>query len=365
MQANALKTGKIWIDLDNSPHIPFFHPVIRELERRGYSIVLTARDCYQVCGLADLFHLDCRVVGRHYGKNRYMKIIGALIRSCQLARFARKQRPDIALSHGSRAQIIAASALGIPAIVAIDYEHGQQLPFVRAALYMVPEVLAERNPWPRGAVRSYPGIKEDVYVPSFRPDGSILADLSIDPAAIVITVRPPATEAHYHNPAGETLFSEVLEHFGAKEGVVLVVLPRSDSQADEIRRKWPKLLSAGKVIVPDRVLDGLNLMWHSDLVVSGGGTMNREAAALGVPVYSIFKGSIGAVDRYLAEKGRLILLDTPSDVRDRIRLEKRQRAEQGISGNHVVLHAFVDEIVRAAETGNGRATESKTRSAPA
>ena len=354
MQEKDVNPRKIWIDLDNTPHIPFFFPVIRELEARGYTIVLTARDCYQVCGLAKLFHLDCSVIGRHYGKNRYMKIAGALMRSCQLLQFARNHRPDIALSHGSRAQIIAASILGISTFVAIDYEHGQQLPFFSADLYMVPEVLVEQNPWPRDVVRSYPGIKEDVYVPTFEPDLSILAKLRIDPAAILMTVRPPATEAHYHNPDGEMLFAEVLNCFGAKDDIVMVILPRSNAQAEDIRQKWPDLLAAGKVIIPEQVVDGLNLMWHSDLVVSGGGTMNREAAALGVPVYSIFKGSIGAVDRYLEEKGRLILLDTPRDVREKIRLVKRQRDGQGISKNPVVLQAFVDEVVRVAESCKGK-----------
>jgi predicted glycosyltransferase len=365
MKENGLNHQKIWIDLDNTPHIPFFFPVIRELEARGYSIVLTARDCYQVCGLAKLFHLDCSVIGRHYGKNRWMKIAGALMRSCQLMNFARKHRPDIALSHGSRAQIIAASLLGISTFVAIDYEHGQQLPFFCADLYMVPEVLARHNPWPSDAVRSYPGIKEDVYVPSFIPDNSILAALRIDPAAILMTVRPPATEAHYHNPDGEKLFAEVLDCYGAREDIVMVILPRNNGQAEHIQQKWPDLLAAGRLIIPEQVVDGLNLMWHSDLVVSGGGTMNREAAALGVPVYSIFKGSIGAVDRYLEEKGRLILLDTPQDVREKIRPVKRQRKGQQITRNQIVLRAFVNEIIRAAETRNGRAKEPKPRSASA
>ena len=363
MKENGLNHQKIWIDLDNTPHIPFFDPVIRELKGRGYSIILTARDCYQVCGLANLFHLDCSVIGRHYGKNRYMKILGVLMRSCQLWQFARKQRPDIALSHGSRAQIIAASLSGVPTFVAIDYEHGQQLPFFRADAYMVPEVLAARHPWPPDRVRAYPGIKEDVYVPSFNPDPSILSDLQIDPAAILMTVRPPATEAHYHNPDSEQLFAEVLEYFGAMGGIVMVLLPRSRGQAEDIRRKWSGLLASKKVIIPEQVVDGLNLMWHSDFVVSGGGTMNREAAALGVPVYSIFKGSIGAVDRYLEEKGRLILLDTPQDVREKILLVKRKRDGQGISKNDIVLQAFVNEVVRVAEAckGQQRHAESSIR----
>jgi len=44
---------KIWIDLDNTPHVPFFKPIIRELEKRGHEVVLTARDAFQVCELAD------------------------------------------------------------------------------------------------------------------------------------------------------------------------------------------------------------------------------------------------------------------------------------------------------------------------
>jgi predicted glycosyltransferase len=312
VKENGLNHQKIWIDLDNTPHIPFFDPVIRELKGRGYSIILTARDCYQVCGLANLFHLDCSVIGRHYGKNRYMKILGVLMRSCQLW-----------LS-------------GVPTVVAIDYEHGQQLPLFRADAYMVPEVLAARNPWPPDRVRAYPGIKEDVYVPSFNPDPSILSDLQIDPAAILMTVRPPATEAHYHNPDSEQLFAEVLEYFGAMGGIVMVLLPRSRGQAEDIRRKWSGLLASKKVIIPEQVVDGLNLMWHSDFVVS------------------IFKGSIGAVDRYLEEKGRLILLDTPQDVREKIRLVKRKRDGQGISKNDIVLQAFVNEVVRVAESCNGQ-----------
>jgi uncharacterized protein len=350
MKENGLNHQKIWIDLDNTPHIPFFHPIIQELQARGFCVVLTARDCYQVRGLADLFQFDCNVIGRHYGKNRYMKILGVLMRSCQLWQFARKQKPDIALSHGSRAQIIAASLSGVPIFVAIDYEHGQQIPFFRADAYMVPEVLAARNPWPPDVVRAYPGIKEDVYVPYFKPDPSIYADLHIDPKAIMMTVRPPATEAHYHNPDSEKLFTEVLGYFGAMDNVVMVILPRSSTQAARIRESWPELLRTGKAIIPDHVVDGLNLMWHSDLVISGGGTMNREAAALHVPVYSIFRGKIGAVDRYLCETGRLILIERTEDIREKITLQKRTISEHVVDPkNNDALQYIVEIIVKHFE----------------
>ena len=169
---------------------------------------------------------------------------------------------------------------------------------------------------------------------------------------LIVTVRPPANEAHYHNPEADRLFEEVMDHFGAMEKTTLVILPRNDHQAEAIRAKWPHLIEARKAVIPDHVVDGLNLMWHSDLVISGGGTMNREAAALGVPVYSIFRGTIGAVDHYLAEQGRLILLESPADVREKIPVVHRDKSRNGMSHSRAVLNRIVDEIVRITESCN-------------
>ena len=191
--------------------------------------------------------------------------------------------------------------------------------------------------------------------PNFVPDPSILKELGLSADHLIVTVRPPANEAHYHNPEADRLFEEVMEHFGAMEKTTLVILPRNEHQAETIRAKWPQPVESRKAIIPDHVVDGLNLMWHSDLVISGGGTMNREAAALGVPVYSIFRGTIGAVDHYLAEQGRLILLESPADVQTKIRAERRDKSRNDISHSKVVLNRIVDEIVRITETCNGHA----------
>jgi len=146
----------------------------------------------------------------------------------------------------------------------------------------------------RYGVRSYDGLKEDVYAASFRPDPSILADLGVADAEILVTIRPPATEAHYHNPEGEALYVEVVEMLGATAGVRMVILPRTaGAQREFVHRTWPRWCEERKIVVPQRALDGMNLVWFSDFVVSGGGTMNREAAAVGVPVYSIFRGKLG------------------------------------------------------------------------
>jgi len=337
--------------LDNSPHVPFFKPIIGELEKRGFVLVITARDCFQVKGLADLMSIECRSVGRHYGKSIFLKVVGLLTRSFQLMAFIKKEKPDLAVSHGSRGQLLTANILRIPALQIDDYEHSDLT--IKPTWFMVPEVIPiDKIPMPKDNIFQYPGIKEDVYASSFTPEEGLRASLSIAENDLMITIRPPATEAHYHNPESDELLKATIDRMGQINNVRMVLLPRNDSQAHDIRNMWPDLINAGKLIIPEKVVDGLNLIWHSDLVVSGGGTMNREAAALGVPVYSIFKGKIGAVDRYLAEQGRLILLENSADVRAEIRAEHRDRSRNDVSHSKAALNRIVNEIIRLADSCN-------------
>jgi len=341
---------RIWIDLDNSPHVPFFIPIIEELEKRGYSIFLTARDAYQVVELLDLYHLSCKKIGRHYGKSKTMKVIGTGYRALQLLRTAGKEDLALAVSHGSRSQLIAAAILRIPTIVIFDYEHARSLKGIRPTWTMMPEVIYPNgDPHHNKRALKYPGLKEDVYVPRFRPDPSIRSRLGVSDQDLMVTVRPPASEAHYHNPKSDILFHAVIESLGQKQDVRTVMLPRNERQAVSIRNEWPKLIESGKVIIPDHVVDGLNLLWFSDLAISGGGTMNREAAALGVPVYSIFRGAIGGVDRYLSESGRLVLLEKVEDLSSKINLRRWKRPEVPASPQSDTLSAIVGNVVSILE----------------
>jgi uncharacterized protein len=162
---------KVWIDLDNSPHVPFFLPIIRELEGEGHHVVVTARDAFQVCALAEHHGLRCVTVGRHYGANRFKKVAGTLWRAGQLLPLILREKPDISMSHGSRPLTLVSALLGIPSMLLFDYEHARRLPFVAPALGVAPESIAD----PRLAhgfrhgIRSYAGLKEDVYAASFRP----------------------------------------------------------------------------------------------------------------------------------------------------------------------------------------------------
>ena len=342
---NSKSNHVIWVDLDNSPHVPFFKPIVEELQRRGHELIITARDCFQVCGLADLLELRYKRVGRHYGKNKLMKVAGTLVRSLELSPTIFRTKPSLALSHGSRSQLILATLLGIRSVLILDYEYTQSLPGIRPTWSIMPEVIPvdSSNIDARHLIK-YPGIKEDVYVPDFKPNPSIIEELNVDEKEILVTVRPPATEAHYHISASTEFFIAVLDLLGKKENIRLLLLPRNDRQESFIRTRWPELCASRKIVIPEHVVDGLNLMWFSDLVISGGGTMNREAAALGVPVYSIFRGKTGAVDRYLSEEGRLTLLETIQDVEARLVLKKRDKQGKPNEKGRNVLRVLVDAV---------------------
>jgi hypothetical protein len=348
--AESRTTKKIWIDLDNSPHVPFFVPIVEELEKRGYSIFLTARDAYQVTELLDLFQVSCQRIGRHYGKYKLKKVIGACYRALQLVRAAQKENLALALSHGSRSQLIAARVLRIPSLVIFDYEYARTLKSMNPTWTMMPEVI-----YPNGdssqAKRAlkYPGLKEDVYIPRFCPDPSMRSSLGVSDQELMVTVRPPASEAHYHNRKSDNLFHAAIHFLAQKPAVRSVLLPRNERQEAAIRQEWPDLIKSGKIIIPDRVLDGLNLLWFSDLAISGGGTMNREAAALGVPVYSIFRGTIGGVDRYLSETGRLVLIEKVEDLSSKICLRRWDRPATPATVQTNTLSVIVDNLVSIVE----------------
>jgi predicted glycosyltransferase len=354
-----IEPRRIWIDLENSPHVPFFKPVITELEKRGHTVILTARDCFQVCDLLELFGMKYVRIGRHYGKYKLAKAAGLGFRILQLAPRAAFYRPDLCLSHGSRAQFVLASLLRIPNLIIFDYEFSSWAGPFRPKWIMGPEVIPTAavcgDGIPEDRLLRYPGIKEDIYAPSFRPEPGFRQRLGVQEHEILVTLRPPASEAHYHNPEAESLLSAVFQLFAPLPDIKIVVVPRTPKQGAEIRQRWPELFQRGVGFIPDRAVNGLDLIWNSDLVISGGGTMNREAAALGVPVYSIFRGPIGAVDRYLADHGRLVLLETPDDVRSKIKIVRRRiSGERADSSPSAALQAVVQNIQRvlSAEGSN-------------
>ncbi|MGA8540269.1 MAG: DUF354 domain-containing protein [Terriglobales bacterium] len=347
----STKKRKIWVDLDNSPHVPFFRPIIEALRKRDYEVFVTARDAYQVRELTEFYGVAAIMVGKHHGKHILPKVIGTVWRAFRLTALVRKHKPDLAVCHGSRGMLLTSAFLGIPCLGLLDYEFTAIMPMIKPTWFLVPSVIPEASKVLRSKIVKYPGIKEDVYLSSFHPDQTLRERLSIPAGDLLITVRPPATEAHYHNPEAERLLAAALHRFVQESNTTILLLPRNKRQESELRSAWSGAITSQKIIIPAHAEDGLNLIWHSDLVISGGGTMNREAAAMGVPVYSIFRGKIGAVDHYLAEQGRLVLLETVEDVKTRINAVHREKVRQRFDGaTNPTLEAIVREIVSIAET---------------
>lgn len=303
---------RVWIDLTNSPHVVFFRPILRRLDDAGVETIVTARDFAQTLGLLSLFDIPHTVVGRHGGARVAGKAAGFARRSMALVRFGRTRRPSQAVSHGSNDLAVAARLLRLHSTVLHDYEGAttmHRINFRLADKVMVPAAI------PFAALRDlgldarrhrpYPGIKEQVSLADFEPDAGVLRALGLDALRPVAVLRPPATMSLYHrfkNP----FFSEVLEHLLRTDAQV-VLLPRTPDQAHEFQ-------GIAGVTVPDRPVDGPSLVYAADVVISAGGTMNREAALLGTPTWTTFGGRLGAVDRMLIETGRMRVLERPEQL---------------------------------------------------
>lgn len=308
---------RIWIDLTNSPHVLVMRPLIEAMRADGHEVEVTARDFAQTLELCERFGIAHTPIGRHRGGRLASKGLGLVSRSGALVRWARGRRFDAAIGHGSNDVSIAAALLRIPSATAFDYEFAAQQHHLNCRLCRVvmvpeaipPERLARYGAKPR-KLRRYAGLKEEYYLADFEPDEAVLRALGIDRERPLVVVRTPPEVSLYHrfeNP----LFRRVLERL-AESDAQAVVLPRTPEQREEVR-------SLGPFTVPERAVDAQSLVAFADLVISAGGTMNREAVALGTPVYTTFEGRLGAVDEALLREGRLRRLADPGEIR----LERR------------------------------------------
>ena len=310
---------RVWIDITNSPHVLFFRPLLELLRADGHEVEVTAREYAQTLELLRLHGIEHHVVGpRHGGAGALGKARAMAGRLPALRRFAKPRRFDLALAHGSHELTLAARSLRIPSATAHDYEWAtlQHHLGLRAATRVVfpdavpPGRLARYGARPPKLVQ-YPGLEEEYYLADFEPDRAVLA--GIGPEKIVAVVRTPPDVSLYHRH-GNPLFEGVLDRLGADESVHAIVLPRTAEQRASIRARGLPSLH-----VPEEAVDAQSLVALADLVVSAGGTMNREAAALGTPVWTTFAGRLGAVDEALIRSGRLRPLRSPAELEVRKR----------------------------------------------
>lgn len=335
----------IWIDLDNSPHVPLFKPVIEEFNKMGIKTIVTARDYAQTIKLLELWNIEHIIIGQHGGKSKFRKILNLFHRAWQLIRFIHDKNVDLALSHGSRTQLLAARIFGMRSILMLDYEYTERFLFNLLATKLliptyIPDSRLRENNFSLHKVIRYNGFKEQLYLRSFVPDCTLRHQLAIDENKILVTLRPSAMLGNYHNILSEKIILKILENLIDEPEVYILVVSRTKEDKELINSRFPK-----KVRFLERAVDGLQLIWNSDVFISGGGTMNREAALLGVPTYSVFTGKKPYLDEYLAQQGKLVFIDTPEKACGLV-VQKRPIVSDYKSSNEKVLQHVVELLLQ-------------------
>ncbi len=343
--------GRVWIDMTNSPHVLVLRPIIDEFHRRGWDVTVTAREFAQTLPLLERFSIPHTVIGRHRGKHLWAKAWGMVARTSQMISFGRGKGFDLALSHASNDLPVAARMLGIPHVTMFDYEfaklsHSINVRFSTKAL--VPDAIPVSALAPYGGternVDRYPGLKEEYYLADFEPDPSVLDSLGLDPRNIIIVLRTPPSMAAYHRMENP-IFDDVLRAIAARDDAQAVVLLRTPDQ-----RAGVEAIGAKNLIIPDTVVDAQSLVHYADIVVSGGGTLNREAVALGTPAYTVFQGVMGAVDKGLMAEGRLRQLVSADDLV----LEKKPASSARVRRDVGDLVDRISSVARRHTPGDAR-----------
>ena len=306
---------RVWVDMTASAHVLVFRPLIAILRGRGDEVEITAREYSQTLQLLELHGLQATVLGRHGGRSRLGKARRLAGRLSALHRWAKGRELDVALAHGSHELTITARRLGIPSATTFDYEWAwlqHQLGCRTATKVVVPKAIPPERLARYGAVPPkllrYPGLKEEYYLADFESDPSVPVELGVDPSRVLVVLRPPPDVSLYHRHSNP-LFPQTLDALGRREDVHAVVLPRTEAQREFVRG-----LELPSVVLPEGAVDAQSLIALADVVVSAGGTMNREAAALGVPVYTTYGGRLGGVDEQLIREGRLVPLSDPRAI---------------------------------------------------
>lgn len=306
----------IWFDFDNSPHVQIFKPILQRLESLCIDYQITARDFAQTINLLQLYNLDYREVGRYGGKNKFSKIINLITRSNELINFIKGKNIIKAVNHGSRTQVIAAKRLGIKSIVMMDYEYTENRIFNYFSDYiLVPQIIPDSRLKETGfnlkKILRYDGLKEEIYLEKFIPSKKFRDCLNVNIEDILVIVRPPSMTSNYHNKFSENILLKILVKLSQMKDISVIIVPRTGLDKKFIESK---IKLSENIRFLDKSVDGLQLLYASDISISGGGTMNRESALLGTKTYSIFTGKKPYVDEYLERKGLISYINNEDEV---------------------------------------------------
>jgi predicted glycosyltransferase len=307
---------RIWVDMTNVAHPIVLRPLIELLEQDGHEVQITARPLSHTLDLLDAWGHPYSALGRYGGASKAGKARAAADRIGRLLGFARGRRFDYALAHASADLPPVCRALRIPNTTMFDYEWATLQHHVICRLatrVLVPEAIPPERLRRYGAkppkLIRFPGLKEEYYLASFEPDRTTLEKLGVPDGKPVCVVRTPPSYALYLGGSENALLPPLLRRLD-RQGCWSVVLTRTAEQ-----RAAVNALGLDRAIAPEHAQDGRSLVALADALVSAGGTMNREAAVLGTPVWSIFEGPLGGVDELLVREGRMRILRDPEELR--------------------------------------------------
>ena len=305
----------IWIDLDNSPHVPLFRPIIKELAKREVNYLITSRKFAQTEELLKFWQIPHKLVGEHGGKYKINKIINLLTRSYQLTKRLDKKKGVLALSHGSRTQLIASWKLGINSVLMLDYEYTESKIFnYFSSTLLIPKYIPDTRLVSAGInlkkVIRYGGFKEELYLSEFIPDINFRNTLDLSDDQILIVIRPPSMTTNYHDSRSENLLIKAIKLLAENQNSIVLIINRTAAEKEFILRMIP---AKANIKFLEKTVDGLQLLFAADISISGGGTMNREAALLGTAAYSIFTGRRPYLDEYLQQLGKLSFIESVAD----------------------------------------------------
>lgn len=307
----------IWFDLDNAPHVPLFRPILKILDEREQKYVLTTREFAQTSNLLSFWKIEYKLIGKHAGKNKFRKIGNLLNRAYQLSQYIKPFKPDLAISHGSRALLLTARFNDIKSLTLFDYEYTESRIFNYFSDYiLMPEIIPQQRLEQAGfnlkKIIRYKGFKEELYLSSFVPDKDFRKQINVDEDEILVVIRPSSMVANYHDIKSEQLLISAINYFSEFQNVTCIVVNRTEVEREFIESN----VKSRNYRFLEKTVDGLQLLFAADLSVSGGGTMNRESALLGTKTYSIFTGRRPYMDEFLHENCKLVFIEKPDDVKN-------------------------------------------------
>jgi predicted glycosyltransferase len=348
---------RLWFDIDNPPQVRYLVPLAHAAAELGHGVVVTARDYGMTYSILRDEGVAFAPVGRSFGKGKVRKVSGVVRRSRELSSLLRRERPDVLIT-GSRSGALAARRLGIPSFVIVDYEYTDARVYRLAGTrflhsHLIPPEVLEEQGILRGRLIPFRNMKEELSFDGMDVD-AVVPHRFGSAGTVRVLVRPAAEESHYYRPESRELTLALLRWFAARPDAEVVYSLRAESQARDIEAVGPWQRPP---VVLRHPLPFVALLKGVDAVVSAGGTMLREAAYLGVPAYSVFQGSIGAVDRHLASIGRLTLLRDQADFQ-RIVIQRRPplaplRSEPGAARELIAI--VVRSLTEDGAVAGGRA----------